>query len=168
MSKFIHVSTRLYCDLNAAQRMFLIGAKLEKWLCTKAEVENKTNGKFDVLIDTKSGSWDTAGSVIVEKEYERLIKIRMKLPERFAVGFVSDEASVVEINFMQGTSRTEYCTEVHLIHRGFEDSDEGEKAREGLKELWEEALEKLRAEINGDWVIEDRDLTQSCLNNRSL
>ena len=64
---------------------------------------------------------------------------------------------------MQGTSKTEYCTEIHILHKGLKDNEEGMNAKKFFEVFWEEKLNIIRKYFNGDWVIEDRDLVLSVL-----
>lgn len=160
MDKFIHKSVRLSCDINRAMRMFLIESNAEKWLGNVA-IENKVGGNF--LFDLQIGDeiLSLKQSKIIAKEFEKLIRINMCMPEVIKGAFVEGD-SILELNFMQGASRTEYCTEIHLIQKNFK-SESGEEIRHGFEVFWTNKLEQLRELINGDWVIEDRDLNRSIL-----
>ena len=160
MEKFVHESVRLSCDLNRAMRMFLIQSLAEKWL-GDVKIENKIGGTFQFKMIIDQNEIEIEDAEILEKKIERFIKIRVKVPKQFE-NFFLEENSIIEINFMQGTSRTEFCTEIHLLQKGFKD-EESDKIRYDFGMYWANKLELLRQEINGDWVIEDRDLNRSYL-----
>lgn len=71
----------------------------------------------------------------------------------------SGQAVPVEIRSMKCTSLTEYCSEIHVMQSGFDETPEDEGLRDAYSALWQEKLDSLRRLVNGNWIIEDRDLT---------
>lgn len=160
MENFIHKSVRLSCDINRAMRMFLVETNVRKWL-DGASVEHKIGGNFMFDIQLSDEVISLSQGTIISKEFEKLIKIKIRVPDKMRTAFI-EEYSVIEFNFMQGTSRTEFCTEIHLLHRGLNPESSGDYIGE-LETFWANKMEKLRYLMNGDWVIEDRDLNRSFL-----
>lgn len=144
---FIHVKVRLNASMTQAMRFFLIEGSLEKWLGKPIKVENKLNGQYWMSLSFQDLKWESKG-FILDKQFERSIKISF---------FESNShQSTVEIFFMPCTSKTTYCTEIHLIHKDVKDMD-------FIQKFWEEKCNILRENFNGSWVIEDRDLVLSTL-----
>lgn len=82
----------------------------------------------------------------------------------------------VVFHMMPCAARTQYCTEIHLmvhpdtarfgLSKGAAvelDHEAVEVWRKSALGYWKQALESLRECVNGDWVIEDRDLNRSVL-----
>lgn len=159
MSKFIHQSVRLNTNISRAMRSFLIGSEAGKWLGEVKLIENKIGGIYHVVLTYGNETW-VSKTKILEKEFDRSIKFELDLPESLETGF---ESSLVEISFMQGASKTEYCTEIHVLHKGLKDNEMGVKSKEFFDDFWKEKLNCLRVIFNGNWVIEDRDLVLSVL-----
>ena len=92
-----------------------------------------------------------ATNYLNEKDFEKRIKFGMMSPEAVKTG-------PVEVYFMPCTSETDYCTEIHVMHHDLSDEDQL-----FYKGFWQRKLNELRQLCNGDWVIEDRDLSLSAL-----
>lgn len=151
MSKFLHTSVRLYSDLGRAYRSFTKTEQLSRWLAKDAAVTSTdTLTLREVCTESVSWVWE-----ITESERERILKANCTdcLHSDGAITYQ------LEIRFMKCTSLTEYCTEIHVLQYGFSDDEAGEEARAGYYTLWTEKLEALRRLINGNWIIQDRDLT---------
>ncbi|WP_240839389.1 SRPBCC domain-containing protein [Acidaminobacter sp. JC074] len=135
-------------SITQSMRFFLIEKEVAKWL-GQATIENKTGGKYLLNLEFEDKRW-ASDTVLLEKVFESRLKFDMITAE-------AKLPSSVEFNFMPCTSKTEYCTEIHLIHRNTgEDQDI-------MSRFWDEKLDKLRKHFNNDWVIEDRDLVLSVL-----
>ncbi len=156
MGKFVHQYTRLNTTITQSIRYFLIEKEVNKWFGDVINIENKTGGSFNLKLSFEDNSW-ISNSIIIEKEFEKLLKLDFQVPESMKQFF---EYSVVDIFFMLGTAKTEYCTEIHVIHKGFLLD---ENTLEFFNRFWKEKLEVLRKHFNGDWIIEDRDLILSVL-----
>lgn len=153
MSRFIHQSTRLHCNLLQAYEMFINDEKLEKWLCDEASIYEK---KFNIIIKTENIVIDTKGSQITEQIKEKKLVIHWVEEKK-------NIESTVEINFMQCAKRTVHCVEIHLLHK-----DLPEDMIDFYNIFWKNALDTLRYYYNNDWVIQDGDLTLTKLTGRSL
>lgn len=153
MSKFVHQSTRLHCNLLQAYQMFLEAEKLERWLCDQGNTEE---GKYEIKIKTQKLAIDTQSSQITEKIKEKKLVIRWVEKKK-------NIDSTVEINFMQCAKRTIHCVEIHLLHK-----DLPQEMVDYYNIFWKNALDTLRYYYNNDWVIQDGDLTLTKLTGRSL
>ncbi len=156
MSKFIHSSVRLNASITQSMRFFIIEKEVDRWFGKVNCIENKIGGKYDLVFSFQNETWHNE-TVIRDKVFERSIKLDFSLPERYKNCF---EDSIVEVNFMMGTSDTEYCTEIHVLHKGLIDNDEG---KDFFTAFWQAKLDTLRKHFNGDWVIEDKDMVLSIL-----
>ncbi len=146
---FIHEKIRINASITQAMRFFLIEKEVSKWL-GEATIENKETGQYKLNLTFDDVNW-TSDTTILKKSFERLIKFDMITPGALLSG-------PVEVNFMPCTSKTEYCTEIHLIHRNVPDNEQ-----EMMSNFWHHKLNHLRKRFNGDWIIEDRDLVLSVL-----
>lgn len=147
--KFIHKKVRLNASITQAMRFFLIEKEVTKWL-GNAQIDNKNGGFYNIELAYNDKKW-SSHTTILEKSFERLLKFDMITPEAQISG-------PVEVNFMPCTSKTEYCTEIHLIHRNVPDQEQ-----RVMENFWNEKLNLLRQHFNDDWIIEDRDLILSIL-----
>lgn len=146
---FIHKKVRLNASITQSMRFFLVEKEVEKWF-GKGSIENKVGGQYKLDLSFEGSEW-TSDTEILEKTFERLIKFDMITPGEVHTG-------PVEINFMPCTSKTEYCTEIHLIHRNV-----SEAMAPWMDRFWDTKLNTLREYFNGNWIIEDRDLILSDL-----
>lgn len=153
MSKFVHQSTRLHCNLLQAYQMFIDEKKLEIWLC---DVANIYEENFQITVKAENLVIDTKGSQITEEVKEKKLIIHW-LEETKGID------SIVEINFMQCAKRTIHCVEIHLLHKNLP-----EDMIDFYNIFWKNALDTLRYYYNNDWVIQDGDLTLTKLTGRSL
>ncbi len=127
-NKFIHKSVRLNTFIEDSIRYFTLETKMKKWL-------------DDVYIDdtTYKISDKIVGSIEEISDHRVVIKL---------------EEGFLTINFMQCTYKTEYCTEIHIIHE-IDDKD--------MSLFWDMKLDDLRRIFNKDWIIQDEELTLSIL-----
>ncbi|HAS74653.1 MAG TPA: hypothetical protein DCS67_10960 [Clostridiales bacterium UBA8960] len=68
-------------------------------------------------------------------------------------------AQKLEFFLMKCASKTEYCTEVHLLIKFSAPMACTDQAYEKINNTSLQLLEALRKHFNKDWVIQDRDLT---------
>lgn len=153
---FIHLSVRLNTSITQSMRSFLIEKEVEKWLGTNVSIENKVGGSYNIKVVFENVEFESK-SIILNKEFEKLIKLEFDIPKEY---MIENKKSIVDINFMQCAEETEYCTEIHILHKGVEN--------EFFKRFWNQKLNILRKKYNGDWVIEDRELNLSMLKGSKL
>jgi len=153
MSKFVHQSTRLHCNLLQAYQMLVDEKKLEIWLCDDANIYEEN---FQITIKAENLVIDSKGSQITEEVKEKKLIVHW-IEETKGID------STVEMNFMQCAKRTIHCVEIHLLHK-----DLPEEMMDFYNIFWKNALDTLRYYYNNDWVIQDGDLTLTKLTGRSL
>ena len=145
----IHARTRLFCELHRAQRWLTQQDFLMKWLMEETDhyeiVEVESRERVEILWSTRDASSKTFRDRVV-------------------------------LHMMLCASRTQYCTEIHVVaypdSERFHQEVQGDPASETARihqwqadtlAQWKRRLENLRKCVNGDWVIEDRDLNRSVL-----
>jgi hypothetical protein len=139
---FTHFKVRLFCELSRAERWLTEPDMLNRWL-------KEDTVSFEV----------------------QMVQRREKVVAQWnsVEGNMEKCCGRLEFNLMQCATRTLYCTEIHLmVYPQFEGVSTQNPAdleawRAETKTHWSSRLEALRACVNGDWVIEDRDLTRSIL-----
>ena len=147
---FIRSSVRLNASITQGMRFFLIENQIEKWLGKAIKVENKLKGIYHLKLEDQGLFWESQ-TTILEKDFEKCIKFDMMSPE-------TQKSNLVEVYFMPCKSKTNYCTEIHVMHYGLTDEE-----KVFFQGFWQRKLNDLRQLCNGDWVIEDRDLSLSAL-----
>jgi uncharacterized protein YndB with AHSA1/START domain len=155
MIRFIHEGTRLYTHTTRAYRLFTQAKEIEKWHKEAYEIEFAQGGVFEI-----SGMGN--GQVIRSRgttfaSYEREALINLEWQDDFCF---KETSTQVEVRIMSATSETEYCTEIHVLHKGLDALSDDEAAI--YKAFWKDVLERMRRSVNGDWVISDSELTLDC------
>jgi hypothetical protein len=139
---FIHDRTRLFCELHRAQKWLTQDDFLTQWLPGVPD-------NFEVT--------DIQPREKVVAVWKTIGKEGLLITER------------LEFHMMPCASRTQYCTEIHLMifpdpREVSDQEDEGRQYwRRATALFWKDRLEALRRCVNGDWVIEDKDLNRSIL-----
>lgn len=149
LTMFIHTRIRLFCELHRAQRWLTHEDFMSKWL------KDEMNQLEIVGIEPRE-------------------KVECVWSSADAQGNTFKDAAV--FHMMPCAARTQYCTEIHLmvhpdtarfgLSKGAVvelDHEAVEGWRKSALGYWKQALESLRQCVNGDWVIEDRDLNRSVL-----
>lgn len=147
--QFIHDKVRLNASITQAMRFFLVEKEVSKWLGEAIAIESKKGGIYHLRLSHQGETWESK-TTLLEKDFERRVKFVMMTP--------AGHQTTVELFFMPCTSKTEYCTEIHLVQREVTASEEAFMAS-----FWADKLNVLRQYFNKDWVIEDRDLVLSVL-----
>ncbi|MBS7527271.1 hypothetical protein KHM83_11320 [Fusibacter paucivorans] len=135
---FLRVSTRLFCDVYEAFRGLTKDSRMTAWA-----------GKSEAIVR------------IGEIEFK--MSIDLEVPNERVEWVLPDEGLRLTFNMMKCTSKTEYCTEVHLVVASLD----GEALSDEVGKVWQrnanQLMEQLRAHYNKDWVILDTDLSLSQL-----
>lgn len=152
MNRFVHTAVRLNTDLGRATRFFTQPDQLIRWLCSGVEVSEDKKAFSLTGIDESEGAWLWRFEAI-EREKNIVCVCSDYLGE------APDRWFPVEIKLMKCTSRTEYCSEIHILQQGFEDTEAEDQLRDRYLAFWRAKLEALRFAVNGKWIIEDKDLT---------
>lgn len=149
LTMFIHTRTRLFCELHRAQRWLTQEDFIGKWLKEEMNQLEIVDIEPREKVECFWRSIDDQGNTFRDS---------------------------VVFHMMPCGERTQYCTEIHLmVHPDTsrfglrpEAADESEPEpfeawRKSALDCWKQRLESLRQCVNGDWVIEDRDLNRSVL-----
>lgn len=152
MERFMHASVRLNTDLGRAYRLFIKPDQLTRWFCQGAALSPDGETLSLTGVQNPEDSWNWS---IQESQREKMIRILCT--DYFTPSL--DKTLQLEIQMMKCTSLTEYCSEVHILLKGFEASDAGDALRSAYMDLWTAKMEALRSLINGKWFIEDKDLS---------
>lgn len=150
---FIHKQTRLNCDLTMAYRYFVVDKLANNWLGSECEIDLKKN-----RYNFKSKERNHYSSEILDFNREEILILNLKDDK-------CNKDMRLEITFMKCSSRTEFCSEIHIVHKDFDEKDDDYRY---YKNYWEEVLEKLRKIHNRDWVISDGDLSLGILQGSRL
>ena len=131
---FIHTRTRLFCELHRAERWLTHQDFLVQWLKEDA-------AKLEIIdIETREkieAVWKTLDGNDNEIK-DRVVFHVVVHPDSVRFGVLAEELGSLE-------------------PAAFGDW------REMAQKLWKQRLEALRGCVNGDWVIEDKDLTRAVL-----
>ncbi|MGB3366020.1 MAG: SRPBCC domain-containing protein [Acidaminobacteraceae bacterium] len=150
---FIHKSTRLNCDLTMAYRYFAVDKLANKWMSNDCEINLKTR-----VYNFKSQERNHTGTTIEDFNREEILILNLS-------DNLCDKEMKVEITFMKCATRTEFCSEIHVVHKGFDLKDDDYMY---YQNYWEEALDMLRKIHNRDWIIADGDLSLGILQGSRL
>ncbi len=150
MDKVLHHSVRLRCDAHRAFEMFTVDALLEAWFPIKAIVEPFVGGKYELFWDPEDRENNsTIGCKVTAIEQDKLIAFEWKGPIQFKYFMNNtDPLTHVSVFFLPCDDETALCTEVHVIHSGWRNSEEWENARLFFDRAWHEELEELRQFVN--------------------
>lgn len=129
--------------------------EFEKWHNEAYSLVFELGGAFEITGDGNGQTIKSVGTVF--KSYEREAQIVFDWHDDFC--FQENKAEV-ELRIMSATSETEYCTELHILHKNLETLNEEQVAV--YKDFWKQILEKMRKSVNGDWIIKDSELTLDC------
>lgn len=155
MIRFLHEVTRLYTHTTRAYKIFTNEKELSKWHDEAYQVDFSVGGAFEVTQNVNKQKIRSIGSTFEAFEREALLVIKWKDDFCF-----QSEGSSVEIRIMSATSETEYCTEIHVVHKGLEQLED--EVVNIYIMFWRQLLESVRQSVNGDWIIQDSELTLDC------
>jgi len=155
MIRFLHEGTRLYTHTTRAYRMFTQEKEMKKWHDEPFEMSFSEGGIFEIKGMVNDQLIVSKGTRF--KSYEREVLIKFDWKDNFCF---KDHIAEVEVRIMSATSETEYCTEIHVMHKGLDALSEEQVSI--YKVFWKDTLERMRRSVNGDWVITDSELTLDC------
>lgn len=146
----IHVSARVNCDGEHAFNMFAINNSLEAWLTTRAEVEPRVGGKYELFWNPDDRENDsTIGCKVTTVVEPFCLSFTWKGPEEYK-HFMNevDPLTHVSVFFIPLSHVSKQpCTEVHLIHSGWRNSKEWQEAREYFVRSWINAFKELAGQF---------------------
>ncbi len=148
MDKVIYITEKIPCGTEQAFKMFTINNKIKLWLCTTAEIEPRTGGKYELYWDPKDRENNsTKGCSITAFDRNKLLSFEWKGPVQYKDFMNSaDPLTHVSIFFLplSDHSTKNQSTEIHLLHTGWRSSDQWEDARLWFKKAWDTSFEKLK------------------------
>jgi uncharacterized protein YndB with AHSA1/START domain len=155
MARFLHEGTRLYTHTTRAYKLFTNEKEMSKWHEEDFTINFSEGGIFEIQGTGNGRVIKSLGTVY--KSYERESVIELDWQDYFCF----DQArSPVEIRIMTATSETEYCTEIHVVHRNLDHLNEEQLTI--YKSFWKGILGSIHKVVNRDWVISDAELTLDC------
>lgn len=152
MNKVLHVSVLLNCDIQHAFRMFTENKLLQSWLTEIADVEPRPGGKYELFWDRNDReSNSTIGCRITAIEEYKFLGFEWKGPAQFK-HFMNTAVPLthVVVFFLPHLDKNQQCTEVHLLHTGWGDSQEWDEAREWFDKAWKAAFDRLEKSVKAD------------------
>ncbi len=145
MQNVVHLSARLNCDVGKAFEMFTVNDNLQSWLTNIADVEPRVGGKYELFWDPgDKENNSTVGCKVTIFEENKLIAFEWKGPPQFKdlMNTIVPLTHVVAF-FIPNVTGASPCTEVHLIHAGWGDSSEWQKAKAYFDTAWSIAFKNL-------------------------
>ncbi|MGD9380609.1 MAG: SRPBCC domain-containing protein [candidate division WOR-3 bacterium] len=150
MTKVLHVSVVVNCDIPRAFKMLTDNKLLESWLTEIADVEPTPGGKYELFWDRDDReSNSTIGCRITAIEENRFLAFDWKGPTQFK-HFMNTIVPLTHIVvfFLPRMEGDKQRTEIHLVHSGWGDSAEWQEAREWFEKAWKAALDRLEKSIS--------------------
>lgn len=142
MDKIIYRTITLDCNPQKAFKLFTENQHLKKWLTQVAEVEPKVGGKYELFWNPDDRENDsTIGCKILAITPSSFLCFGWKGPKKFK-HFMNNVTPLtnVTIAFIPNPKGTE----IHLLHSGWRNTADWEKARECFNKAWATALSKLQ------------------------
>jgi uncharacterized protein YndB with AHSA1/START domain len=142
LDKIIYQRVILACNPRKAFEMFTLGKNLEKWLTEQASIEPEIGGKYELFWNPKDKENDsTIGCKILALSKDKFIAFEWKGPKQFK-HFMNNIRPLTNVIVFFIPSHQ--GTEVHLLHIGWRDTPDWEKAREWFEKTWTTALSNLQ------------------------
>lgn len=149
MNKIIVQSSRLHCSVERAFAMFTQDELLESWLATIANVEPEKGGRYELFWDPENRDVNgTKGCKITAFEQDTLLAFEWKGPTMFRFMNEADPLTHVAVFFTPCSEVLTPCTDVYLIHTGWQMTADWEEARQYFVRNWENAFIELETLIN--------------------
>lgn len=148
MDKVIYQSVLLRCDPQRAFEMFTVNEHLEKWLTVVADVEPRVGGRYELFwVPDDKENESTTGCKVLAIQPGKFLSFEWKGPKQFK-HFMNDVRPLtnVAVSFIP----TEEGTEVYLLHTGWGDTPEWEKARQWFIAQWKATLSELKKYVRSN------------------
>ena len=146
MQSVVYLSAVLKTDVQKAFEMFTVNDKLQSWLTNIADVEPRVGGKYELFWDPDDKENNsTIGCKVTLFEENKLIAFEWKGPPQFKdlMNTIVPLTHVVAFFIPCSDSGANPRTEVHLIHAGWGDSPEWQKAKSYFDTAWAIAFKNL-------------------------
>jgi hypothetical protein len=139
--RVIHVHSRVGLSPREAYRHFIAPGLLASWLTVKASVEPHVGGRYELFWDPNDlENNSTIGCRITALSADELVAFQWRCPvefKSFANG--ANPLTHVVVTF----HRVDDGTQIHLLHSGWRDSNEWERARAWQERAWTDAFQRL-------------------------
>jgi uncharacterized protein YndB with AHSA1/START domain len=146
MQEVVYQSARLKCDVKKAFEMFTVNDHLQSWLTEIADVEPKAGGKYELFWDPNDKENNsTIGCKVTLIEENKLIAFEWKGPPQ-CKDFMNTTVPLTHVAVFFtpcDDADNNPCTEVNLIHTGWGDSPEWQKAKSYFDTAWSIAFKNL-------------------------
>lgn len=150
MDKIIYHVINIKCDQKKAFEMFTANKHLEKWLTTKADVEPKVGGKYELFWNPEDRENDsTIGCKILALHPDGLISFEWRGPKQFK-HFMNEVRPLT--NVVVSVYPSTEGTDIHLLHTGWRDTPEWEEARQWTDKAWVMVLSELQKYLAGEEI----------------
>ena len=148
MDKIIHSKVRLNCSLQQSFEMFVNNLNVQTWLAENADIEPYIGGKYELFWDADHKEINsTLGCKITAIEQNRLLCFEWKGPAHFAYFMnVAEPLTHVSVLFIPDYNH-DNVTDLHLIHTGWRNDENWDKAREWFEMVWANALDRLKNKV---------------------
>jgi len=149
MQNIIQIEIELNCGVHEAFNFFTINEKLESWLPEKAEVDPKVGGKYELFFEPKNREINsTIGCKITSIKKDKFLSFEWKGPELFhsLMNFCDPLTHVVVVFY--SSSEDPKKTTISLLHSGWRNDPEWQKARDYFEKAWSGALTNLKEKLS--------------------
>lgn len=149
MDKIIVQTALLNCSLEKAFEMFTENQMLESWLTTKADVEMRVGGKYELFWtpeDPDPTNNSTYGCKVLAVDQPNFFNIEWA-GNAEQKEFMNKVRPLTNVTFLF-TKLDSNQTKVTLIHTGWRDMSDWEQARQFFINAWRGAFSKLEKYIN--------------------
>ena len=150
LSKIITQKARLHCSTERAFALFTKNAELQNWLTASADVEPFVGGRYELFWELDNPEVNsTLGCKITALESNVLLAFEWKGPPQFAFMNTVDPLTHVTVFFAPCSEVLTPCTDIYLLHTGWQDTPDWEEARSYFARAWDGAFAELETLVNG-------------------
>jgi len=128
--------------------MFTKNSNIQTWLANSACIEPYVGGKYELFWDTDNKKINsTIDCKITALEINKLLCFEWKGPEQFSHFMnIAEPLTHVSVLFIPDYENNN-VTEIHLVHTGWKNDENWEKARIWFESVWINALDNLKNKV---------------------
>lgn len=147
MNKIIHATIKLNCTQQQAFEMFTNQTNVQSWLANVAIIEPYVDGKYELFWDENNKEINsTIGCKVTAIEQDKLLCFEWKGPVQFE-DIMNTIVPLTHVTVTFIPDCIDSFTEIHLIHTGWGSNDNWEEARLWFENVWKNALNNLKEQI---------------------
>jgi hypothetical protein len=147
MNRIIYKKIEIHLNSKNAFEWFVLENKVTSWLCEKANIETKKGGKYELYWNLKNIKHNnTVGCKINIYDYGKVLGFNWKGPREFH-DFMNKIQPLTQVTIFFNHLENDK-TEIILIHSGWKNSEQWQKAFEWYQLAWDESLKQLHKVIN--------------------